>query len=121
MSRKTRTIPTSTTRFSAAIIHRNVADSTVPATPPAVSKPELGVTTALNTAFAAIVIPTPTTMITLECPSAKKNPVPSGRPPSAISLRVELSIAAMWSASKAWRNPSVHAVTATPIPTPSPS
>ena len=50
---------------------------------------------ALNTAFAAIVMPTPTTMITLECPSAKKKPVPSGRPPSAISLRVELSIAAM--------------------------
>ena len=28
-------------------------------------------------------------------------------PPSAISLRVVLSIAAMWSASNAWRSPSV--------------
>ena len=43
----------------------------------------------------------------VEWPSEKKKPTPSGRRPSAISLRVVLSIAAMWSASKAWRRPSV--------------
>ena len=37
----------------------------------------------------------------------EKKPTPSGRLPSAISLRVVLSMAAMWSASTAWRNPSV--------------
>src|SRR5215210_6592860 len=44
---------------------------------------------------------------TEEWPSEKKKPTPSGRWPSAISLRVVLSIAPMWSASKAWRSPSV--------------
>ena len=42
-----------------------------------------------------------------ECPSEKKKPTLIGRLPSAISLRVVLSIAAMWSASNAWRRPSV--------------
>jgi hypothetical protein len=35
------------------------------------------------------------------------NPVPSGPCPSGSSLRVVLPIAAMWSASKAWRRPNV--------------
>ena len=43
----------------------------------------------------------------VEWPSEKKKPTLSGRLPSAISLRVVLSMAAMWSASKAWRIPSV--------------
>ena len=43
----------------------------------------------------------------VEWPSEKKNPTLSGRLPSAISLRVVLSIAAMWSASKACLSPSV--------------
>ena len=40
-----------------------------------------------------------------ECPSENQNPTDSGRLPSAMSLRVVLSIAAMWSASKACRMP----------------
>ena len=44
---------------------------------------------------------------TVECPSEKKNPMPSGRLPCWRKDRVVLSIAAMWSASKAWRNPKV--------------
>ncbi len=52
----------------------------------------------------------------LECPSEKKKPTASGRWPSVISLRVVLSIAAMWSASKAWRRPSVYAVMPSPTP-----
>ena len=43
----------------------------------------------------------------VEWPREKKNPTPSGRRPSCISLRVVLSIAAMWSASNAWRSPKV--------------
>ncbi len=43
----------------------------------------------------------------VEWPSEKKKPTLTGRWPSAMSLRVVLSIAAMWSASKAWRSPSV--------------
>ena len=37
----------------------------------------------------------------------KKKPTPTGRLPCCISLRVTLSIAAMWSASTAWRRPNV--------------
>ena len=44
---------------------------------------------------------------TVEWPSEKKNPVARGRCPSLISLRVVLSMAAMWSASKACRRPRV--------------
>ena len=43
----------------------------------------------------------------VEWPREKKKPTLSGRWPSVISLRVVLSIAPMWSASKAWRRPSV--------------
>ncbi len=44
----------------------------------------------------------------VEWPSANQNPTETGRLPSAMSLRVVLSMAAMWSASKAWRMPSVY-------------
>ena len=43
----------------------------------------------------------------VEWPSENQKPTLSGRRPSAISLRVVLSMAVMWSASKAWRRPSV--------------
>ena len=43
----------------------------------------------------------------VEWPSENQNPTLSGRWPSRISLRVVLSIAEMWSASNAWRMPSV--------------
>ena len=88
--------------------------------PPAVSKVELGLTTAPNTARAAKVMPTPTATTIVEWPKEKKKPLPSGRLPSAISLRVVLSMQEMWSASKACRNPRNQAVMATPSPTPSP-
>ena len=38
---------------------------------------------------------------TVECPSEKKKPTPTGLRPSWSSLRVVLSMAEMWSASKA--------------------
>lgn len=53
---------------------------------------------------------------TLECPSANQKPTETGRFPSAMSLRVVLSMAAMWSASKACRIPSVYAVMPRPTP-----
>ena len=40
-----------------------------------------------------------------EWPKAKNSPVPSGLCPWPISLRVTLSMAAMWSASTPWRSP----------------
>ena len=42
-----------------------------------------------------------------EWPRENQKPTESGRCPSAISLRVVLSMAAMWSASKACRMPRV--------------
>jgi hypothetical protein len=42
---------------------------------------------------------------TLAWPSEKKNPTPMGRWPVCASLRVTLSMAAIWSASTAWRRP----------------
>ena len=50
---------------------------------------------------------TASTNTTLEWPREKKNPIDSGRLPSPTSLRVVLSIAAMWSASNACRMPRV--------------
>ena len=44
---------------------------------------------------------------TVEWPSEKKYPTLSGRLPSLTSFRVVLSMAAMWSASKACRIPRV--------------
>ena len=51
-----------------------------------------------------------------ECPRENQNPTETGRLPSAISLRVVLSMAAMWSASKACRMPRVYAVIPSPMP-----
>ena len=53
----------------------------------------------------AIAIESATTIV--EWPSEKKKPTATGRLPSCISLRVTLSIAEMWSASTACRNPNV--------------
>ena len=58
-----------------------------------------------NPAEAAMRIESATTIV--ECPSEKKRPTPTGRWPSCMSFRVVLSIAAMWSASTAWRSPNV--------------
>ena len=44
---------------------------------------------------------------TVECPREKKKPTPIGRWPSCSSLRVVLSMAEIWSASKAWRRPKL--------------
>ena len=60
-----------------------------------------------SAAAAAKATPTDSSITTAEWPSEKKKPTPTGRWPCCISLRVTLSIAAMWSASTAWRRPNV--------------
>ncbi len=88
-------MPASTIRFSAAIRYRNPADASVPMVPPMVSNAERGSTRAPKTARAATVIPAATATTIVEWPREKKNPVPSGRFPSDISLRVVLSMQEM--------------------------
>jgi hypothetical protein len=51
-----------------------------------------------------------------EWPRENQKPVLTDDLPSPTSLRVVLSIEAMWSASKAWRTPSMYAVRPTPTP-----
>ena len=53
---------------------------------------------------------------TLEWPSENQKPTPSAAFPSPTSLRVVLSMTAMWSASNACRTPSRKAVTPSPTP-----
>ena len=55
------------------------------------------------TVLAAIARPAASEKTIVEWPSEKKKPTPSERLPSCRNLRVVLSIAAMWSASNAWR------------------
>ena len=52
-------------------------------------------------------MPAPMAITMVEWPSEKKYPTLTGFLPSFISFRVVLSMAEMWSASKAWRSPSV--------------
>ena len=52
-------------------------------------------------------VPVEETRTTEEWPRANQTPVAADSRPRAISERVALSIAAMWSASNAWRRPSV--------------
>ena len=84
------------------ISSRKTADTLVPISPPISRK--LGMSL-MNPAERAITTERATT--TVEWPSEKKRPTPTGRWPSCISFRVVLSMAAMWSASTAWRRPKV--------------
>ena len=77
--------------------NRNNADTLVPTTLPISSSrpkdPASAVAVPATPAAARITI--------VEWPMAKNKPAPIGRLPSCISLRVVLSIAAIWSASTA--------------------
>ncbi len=86
-----------------AISSRNAADTPVPITPPNSLKPSnLASSAPTDSATSSDAATT-----TVEWPNAKNIPTATGRLPSCISLRVTLSIAAMWSGSTAWRSPSV--------------
>ena len=108
--RKLRQTPSRMTRLAAAIASRKMADTRVPTTPPiplmASSLP------CIAEAVAAMARDAKTTMV--ECPSENHRPTIRGRWPSCISLRTTLSIAAMWSASTAWRIPNTQASRAVP-------
>ena len=60
-----------------------------------------------STARVAAARPATSANTIVEWPSEKKNPTPIGLRPCASSLRVVLSMAAMWSASNACRRPKV--------------
>ena len=77
-----------------------MADTLVPIRLPISCRAGMSVMTDAKTAMT-----TDSATTTVEWPSEKKSPTATGRCPSDISLRVVLSMAAMWSASTAWRTP----------------
>ena len=86
-----------------ATANRNSAETLVPTMPLTAfkeSKPSI-----MAEAAKATTTDNPTTAA--DWPKAKKRPTLTGRWPDCISLRVTLSIAAMWSASTACRRPNV--------------
>ena len=87
--------------------YRKVPETLVPMRPVTECSPEPPSSTGPASALTPTENSSARTKTTVECPSEKKNPTLSGRWPSPMNLRVVLSIAAMWSASKAWRMPSV--------------
>ena len=93
--------------FSAAIRNRKNPDTSVPMMLVVCWSCELAFFTWSSRARMPKLSSMASTNTTLECPSEKQNPTDSGRFPSLTSLRVVLSIAAMWSASNACRMPSV--------------
>ena len=93
--------------LNAAIRNRKNPDTQVPTTLVMLCSPELPFLTWASRPRMPKFSSTASTNTTLEWPREKKNPTESGRLPSLTSLRVVLSIAAMWSASNACRMPSV--------------
>ena len=84
-------------RFISAIASRNSPDTEVPMIP-AMSLKELKLLSIFITVTAMMIVAVNST---IEWPSEKNSPTATGRLPSCISLRVTLSMAAMWSASTA--------------------
>ena len=109
-SRKLHQTPRRTTRFAIAIANRNVADTAVPTKPPTC----LAVSNRSCMAAAVAAIASDARMTMVEWPSENHSPTVCGRFPSCISLRTTLSMAAMWSASTAWRSPNTQASSAIP-------
>ena len=94
-------------RLRMPIRNRKEPDTTGPTRPVAVCRVELSFSTAPLSPRTPKLTATPSANTIVEWPSEKKNPTLRGRWPSFISLRVVLSIAPMWSASKACLSPSV--------------
>ncbi len=89
------------TRFTIPIRYRNVPDTVVPISPVTSCSAEVSLSTWPASALIPRLSSSASTNTTVEWPSEKKKPTLSGRFPSAMSFRVVLSIAAMWSASNA--------------------
>ena len=100
--------------MSPAITYRNPPETPVPIRSVTVCRPEPLLRTGPLSARSPIANRNDRPNTTEEWPSENHRPVLSGRLRSAISFRVVLSIAAMWSASNACRNPSVYAVRPSP-------
>ena len=86
---------------------RNVPETTVPTAPPTFLSSPFWPTTPCTIDFTARPSATAITRTTVEWPNEKKKPTPTGLRPCCRSLRVVLSMAEMWSASKACRSPKV--------------
>src|SRR4029077_11792332 len=98
-----------TTRFRIPIATRNPPETSVPTAPPMLLSSPLSETTPSTIHFTARPSATAIRSTTVEWPSEKKKPTPTGLRPLWRSLRVVLSMAEMWSASNACRNPNVYA------------
>ena len=89
--------------LAAATVKRKNTETDVPISPPT----RWNASKRLCSALAAKATPAEAIATTEAWPSEKKKPTPTGRWPSCISLRVTLSIAAIWSASTACRKPKL--------------
>ena len=92
------------------ITHRKVPETPAPINPPR----SFISGSRSRTVVAASAIPTASASTIVECPSEKKKPMPSGRLPRCSMKRTVSSIAAMWSASNAWRRPNMYATKPSP-------
>ena len=113
--RNTLRIPTSAARLMSPMATRKIPDTVVPQMP--VICCSVDWSSSIAPASARIPRASRATMMkTTELwPRLNQNPTLNGRLPSVISFRVVLSMAAMWSASKACRRPRVYAVTPRPM------
>ena len=105
--RKTFQIPARISRLTKAMAYRNVPETVVPIQPVTLWSAELSFSTGSASDFTPSESRKASANTMLEWPSENQKPTDSGRLPSPISLRVVLSMAAMWSASKACRIPRV--------------
>ena len=80
---------------------RITPETAVPTTPAMFDNVACGFTTVEKIARAAMLSPTPTAMIKVERPRAKKNLEVRGRCPSDMSFCVTLSIAQIWCVARA--------------------
>ena len=108
MRKKIFTIPTSTTRLRIPSSQRNTPDTEAPMTPVIACSRDPSSSTSPASAFTPTDSSSARPKTIVEWPRENQKPTDSGlRLPSASSFRVVLSIAAMWSASKACRIPNV--------------
>ncbi len=99
-------MPTAANRFVSPIRMRKVPATRDPTSPSVCSIGEPSSCTGPTIARTPIASRKARPNTTLEWPSENQNPADSERVPSPTSLRVVLSITAMWSASNACRTPS---------------
>ena len=105
--RKTRAMPTAAPRFISPMSSRKTPATIVPISASVSAAVESPFCTTPATPRIPSASSTLAPKTTEECPRENQNPVLTEEVPSPTSLRVVLSIEAMWSASKACRTPSM--------------